>query len=88
MGKYLERLKRLEQEAPKSSKDWLSAWRDLATCTYGIREEDHRFESVMRWLNACDVAFSLGSWSTFSEAAAMVKEMVKRQPNQPGGPPK
>ena len=73
---YLEKIKQIEQETPKTTADWLTAWQELAQVTYGLTEEDPRFESVMRWLNACDVAFSLGSWDTFCEAAAEVKHLV------------
>jgi len=75
---YLERIKQIEQETPKTTADWLAAWRELARVTSGIEQGDARFEPVMRWLNACDVAFSLGSWDTFCEAAAEVKRIARR----------
>ena len=75
---YLEKIKHIERETPKTNPDWLMAWRELAQVTYGIEQDDARFESVMRWLNACDVAFSLGSWDTFCEAAAEVKRIARR----------
>jgi hypothetical protein len=62
--------------APRNSKEWLEEWRELAQATYGITAEDPRYERVMRWLNVCDTAFKLDSWSLFQEAAAMVKEIV------------
>lgn len=55
-------------------------WRELANATDGITAEDPRFEPVMRWLNACDVAFSLDSWETFQEAAEEVKRIAKGKP--------
>jgi len=73
---YLEKIKQIEQETPKPNVNWLIAWRELAQMTLGLTEEDPRFESVMRWLNACDVVFSLGSWQTFREAEAEVKRIV------------
>ena len=66
----------LESASPKTSADWLIHWRELAQVTYGITTEDPRFEPVMRWLNACDVAFSIGSWPAFCEAAAEVRRIV------------
>ena len=68
----------LESASPKTSADWLSYWRELAQVTYGITADDPRFDSVMRWLNVCDFAFSLGSWDTFCEAAAEVKRIARR----------
>jgi len=66
--------------APKTPKEWLVMWRELAHATYGITAEDPRFEQVMRWLDACDVAFSLDSWETFQEAAEEVKRIAKGKP--------
>jgi hypothetical protein len=57
--------------------DWLSAWRELAQLTYGLTEEDPRFEWVMIWLNVCDLAFLYGSWRYFCEAAEEIKRLVK-----------
>ena len=57
--------------------DWLTAWRELAEITYGIEQHDSRFERVMRWLNVCDTAFHLDSWSTFQEAAEEVKRIAR-----------
>jgi hypothetical protein len=59
--------------------DWLTAWRELAHITYGITAEDPRFEGVFRWLNICDEAFKLDSWSLFQEAAAEVKRIAKEK---------
>jgi hypothetical protein len=65
-------------EPPANTKtDWLAAWRELAVLTYGITEDDPRFEPVMRWLNACDTAFAMDSWSAFSEAASHVRIAAK-----------
>ena len=74
---YLQKIKKLEKEAPKAHSDWLAAWRELAQATSGLTADDPRLPSVMRWLNACDVAFSLDSWPSFQEAAAEVKRMVQ-----------
>jgi len=77
---YLQKIKKIEDEASKTNADWLREWRELAACTYGITAEDPRFEPVIRWLDACDVAFSLDSWETFQEAAAEVKRIAKGKP--------
>ena len=76
MGKYLDKAKKLAAETPKTNADWLAAWRELAEITYGITGDDPRYEPVMRWLNVCDTAFHLDSWTLFQEGAAMVKEIV------------
>lgn len=75
---YLEKIKQLENDTPKMIVEWLKEWQELAQITYGITTQDPRFESVMRWLNICDTAFSIDSWSTFEEAAAMVKAIAKK----------
>jgi light-regulated signal transduction histidine kinase (bacteriophytochrome) len=77
---YLEKLKQLESDDAKTNADWLTAWRELAAVTYGITDEDPRFEPVLRWLNACDVAFALDSWAGFYEAAEAVKRVAKGLP--------
>jgi len=73
---YLEKIKQTERETPKTTTDWLTAWRELAHLTYGLTTDDPRFEPVMRWLNVCDVAFSLDSWSSFQEAAGQVTRII------------
>ena len=75
---YLEKLKHFESETPKTNIDWLKEWQELADITYGITVEDQRFEPIMRWLNVCDSAFSIDSWSTFQEAVAEVKALAKK----------
>jgi hypothetical protein len=74
---YLQKLKKLEDETPKTNKEWLTAWRELAQVTNGMTADDPRFESVMCWLNVCDVAFSIDSWPRFQEAAAEVKRVMQ-----------
>lgn len=63
--------------APRSSADWLAAWRQLADATDGITGNDPRFEPVMRWLDVCDTAYLMESWPTFCEAAEEVKRIAK-----------
>lgn len=79
MGKYLDKAKKVEAEAPRTNKDWLTAWRELAVITYGITAEDPRYEPVMRWLNVCDAAFGLDSWTAFQEAAEEVKRVARQK---------
>jgi hypothetical protein len=81
---YLQKIRRLEDKAPKTKTDWLTAWRELAPVTYGITKDDPRFESVMRWLNICDTAFSTGSWTAFIEGAERVKQIAQGN-RQAGG---
>jgi len=74
---YLQKIKKLEAETPKTNADWMNEWRDLAQVTCGILAEDPRFEPVMRGLNVCDTAFSLDSWALFQEGAEQVKQIAK-----------
>jgi hypothetical protein len=76
---YLQKIQALEGETPKTHKDWLAAWRELAQITYGITAEDSRFERVMMWMNVADEAFKIDSWGTFQEAAAEVKRIAKEK---------
>jgi hypothetical protein len=78
MGKYLDMARQLKAEAPKHT-DWLTAWRELAQLTYDITAEDARFQPVLRALDACDVAFCLGSWVKFQDAVQVVRAIVKGQ---------
>jgi hypothetical protein len=75
---YLAKIEQLKSEQPKTHCDWLNAWRDVAQTTYGISVDDPRYESVMRWLDVCDAAFTIDSWSAFQEAAAQVKAIAKK----------
>lgn len=79
MGKYLDKARKVELDRPKTNADWLKVWRELAEATFGTSASDPRYERVMRWLNVADVAFTLGSWSNFQEAAAMLKEVQKEK---------
>jgi len=75
---YLEIIKKMEQETgPRTSQQWLAAWRELAELTAGLTKEDPRLEPVMRWLGICDVAFSIDSWPGFCEAAEQVREIMR-----------
>jgi hypothetical protein len=75
---YLDIIKKIEQETgPKSSQEWLAVWRELAEVSSGLTRDDPRLEPVMRWLNVCDVAFSLDSWPGFCEAAERVREIMR-----------
>jgi hypothetical protein len=78
---YLAIIKKLEQETgPMTSPDWSKAWRELAHVTSGLTTDDPQQERVVRWLNVCDVAFSLGSWPGFCEAAEQVREIMRGKP--------
>jgi hypothetical protein len=74
---YLEKIKTIEHETPKNRTQWLVAWRELADVTYGIKPQDFRFESIMRWLNVADVAFTIDSWPAFCEAADELRRIAK-----------
>lgn len=75
---YLDIIKKIERETgPKNSQEWLVVWRELAEVTSGITKDDPRLERIMRWLNVCDTAFTLGSWPGFCEAAEQVREIVR-----------
>jgi hypothetical protein len=75
---YLEIIKKMEQvPEPKTSQEWLAVWRELAEVSSGLTKDDPRLERVMRWLNVCDTAFTLGSWPGFCEAAEQVREIVR-----------
>ena len=72
--RLLERAKGKVRALP--APDWLSAWRELASLTYGIGRDDPRFESVMVALHRCDDAYLSGDWAAFQSAAQRVKEVV------------
>lgn len=75
----LARLSEPGPPAPTNAAEWLVEWRELAHITYGITNDDPRFEPVMRWLNIADYAFSIDSWPCFLEAAVRLKEIAKGQ---------
>lgn len=56
--------------------DWLAAWRELASLTYGITRNDPRFPPVMAGLDACDEAYLSGDWIAFRQSAAGVRRAV------------
>lgn len=65
-------------DSPLFKPDWGKAWRELASVTAGItNQDDPRFERVMRWLDICDTAFVLDSWPSFTEAADQVREIMR-----------
>lgn len=64
-------------QSPLFKPDWLKAWRELVAVSSGLTKDDPRLEGVMRWLNICDVAFSLDSWPGFCEAAEQIREIMK-----------
>jgi hypothetical protein len=64
-------------QSPLFKPDWLKAWRELAEVTSGMTKDDPRLETVMRWLNACDVAFTIGTWTGFCEAAEQVRAIMR-----------
>jgi hypothetical protein len=74
---YLQRIKHLDQDTPKTRAEWLEGWHDLAVMTYGITATDPRCDRVLRWLNIADTAFILDSWSLFEEARAMLESVTK-----------
>lgn len=76
---YLQKIKNLEEDTPKTQAEWMQGWRELAEVTSGISTQDPRFERFMRWLDVADAAFALDSWSDFQEAARMLKEVAKEK---------
>jgi len=64
-------------QSPLFKPDWLKAWRELAEVTSGMTKDDPRLVGVMRWLNVCDTAFTLGTWTGFCEATERVREIMR-----------
>lgn len=62
---------------PKTNRDWLTLWRELARMTYGIEKEDPRFQPMMEALNRCDEAFKQDDWPAFEQAANDVRQAVQ-----------
>ena len=79
MMDYLEVSKRIKQEkVPKHPQEWLAAWRELAAATSGIEsKEDPRYEPIMRWLDVATTAELLDDWTSFCEATARIKEIMR-----------
>jgi hypothetical protein len=79
---YLDTIKQIERETLTDLQpvkpDWLAAWRDLAGITYGITEDDPRFQLVMVALQDCDAAFAAGDWQGFQQGVAQVYDIVGR----------
>jgi len=67
-------------DAPRQPEkpDWYGAWRELATLTHGIGDQDHRLSPVIAGLNQCDNAFQKGDWTAFQQAAERVRVIVRR----------
>ena len=63
--------------APTTSQEWLAVWRELAEVSSGLTKDDPRLEGVLRWLNICDTAFTLGSWPGFCEAAEQARKIMR-----------
>lgn len=58
-------------------RDWSPTWRELATLTSGISEEDPRLPVVMAALNQCDDAYLGGNWVAFRQAVARVRSALE-----------
>jgi hypothetical protein len=56
----------------EAKRDWSPTWRELATLTSGITEDDPR----MAALKECDNAWLSGNWEAFCHAAARVRSAV------------
>ena len=63
-------------EPPKP--DWLSAWRELASLTYGITVQDPRFGSIMDALNICDEAYLGDDWTMFQHGQGLVRQILDK----------
>lgn len=57
--------------------DWLTAWRELADRTVGIRKEDPRFAPMTLALDSCDAAFLADDWPAFRRAAEQVRLIAR-----------
>ncbi len=53
---------------------WLEGFRDLATVTYGIAQDDPRFPAIMEALAACDAAFQADNWEAFRKNSELVRQ--------------
>ncbi len=61
----------------ETSRNWLSAWRELANLTLGITGDDPRFKPIMALLEQCDTAYLANDWPAFQQASEHVKVLVE-----------
>lgn len=93
MGRYLDMVRRRDpprQEDDASdllpinegSPNWLSAWRELASQTAGLLEDDSRLGPVLEGLGRCDEAFLANDYHRFViEKAAVLRSMSETAEN-------
>ncbi len=81
---YIEKLKHLECQETATSPthkpshiEWLMSWRELATLTSGITQDDPRLQPIMEALNACDTAYIANDWAAFQQAGLTVRQRVE-----------
>lgn len=67
----------VRETAPKYP--WLSAWRELAALTAGILQDDPRFQSVMKALDCCHIAYLANDWMAFQRASLTVRQLVEKK---------
>jgi len=61
----------------ETSRNWLSAWRELTNLTLGITGDDPRFKPIMAALENCDEMYLSNNWPAFLQAAQQVREAVE-----------
>lgn len=58
-------------------RDWLWAWRELASDTDGLTPGDRRLGPVLAALAVCDGYFMRGDWAGFQQATKAVDTAMK-----------
>lgn len=67
-------------------RDWLEAWRYVASLSAGLIATDPRLPGVMNALDRCDDGFRSEDWEAFDEGVAQLRAALHPEPQPPVQP--